>query len=146
MKKFLTCGLLAAVFLLHSSFDKKGGDVFQIFWNGKQMHQQFVHASTEVKSLQLPAFGANDRLEIQYSHCGINGTAREIILRGEKNETLKTFRYADNGSSVTKMLVTGKNIGAVKPGKMHLYYRSKELPKEKLLAIIQTYEAVHAKR
>lgn len=148
MKKLITSVVLLFVFLFHSSYrDKKGGDMFQIFWNGKQVLQQFVHISKETKTLQLSTFGEKDQLQVLYSHCGTSGKSREIIFRSEKNEALHAFQFQNHQDPNSRMAISGKAFGKVQPGKMYMYYRSKEIPTEKLLAIIYLSNgALHASR
>lgn len=62
-----------------SSFDNpRGGDTLEIYLNGKQVHQQFVHADNSTKALHLSAFTDNDKIDVMYSHCGKAGTGRVL--------------------------------------------------------------------
>src|SRR4051812_34005539 len=80
---------------LFSFTTDRGGDVFEIYLNGKQVHRQFVHVDKSVKTLQFDAFNANDKIEVFYSHCGRPGTKRVLTFRNEKNELIKELKYPD---------------------------------------------------
>ena len=147
MKKYVF--LLAALFFSFSLFsftDKKGGDVFEVYLNGKQVHQQFVHADKSAKNIHLTSFRDNDKIEIFYSHCGQTGKNRTLTIRNEKNEVVKVFRFADDGNR-SRMAFSRKDIGKLRLSTMNLYYSSIELPTAKMLASIQwTAEQSVAKR
>jgi hypothetical protein len=140
MKKYsvlstIMCVTIAVLSFSFFSFtDKKGGDVFEIYLNGKQIHQQFVHADNSTKTLQLSAINANDKIEVFYSHCGLTGKNRVLIVRNEKNELIKEFKFADVNSKRSLMSFYWKDVSKNKAAKLNLYYSSKELPESKLLA------------
>ncbi len=122
------------------SFDGKGGgDTLEIYLNGKQVLQQFVHADNSVKTLQLTAASGNDKVEVYYSHCGVAGKNRTITIRDEKNKLLKEFKFADVKVNRSAMSFNLKDIADFQKGKitkLNLYYSSKEIPGGKLLAAI----------
>jgi len=142
MKKYSVSSvvLLLALSVLSSTFfsftPKKGGDVFEIYLNGKQIHQQFVHADKSAKTLQLPAVSSNDKIEVFYSHCGIVGKSRVLTVRNEKNELIREFKFADADGKRSYMSFYWKDISASKnkSAKISLYYSSKEIPAGKMLA------------
>ena len=144
MKKyyvFLVVFSLALLCTASFSFTgKKGGDVFEIYLNGKQMLQQFVHADKSVKTLQLTSTNENDKIEVFYSHCGVMGKSRVLTIRNEKNELVKEIRFTDVAANRSLMGFYRKDIPASKTGRMNLYYSSKELPTAKLLATISWKE------
>jgi hypothetical protein len=113
-----------------------GGDVFEIYLNGKQLHQQFVHIDNSVKSIQLSSFNESDKLEVFYSHCGVMGTNRVLSLRNEQNEVVKEFKYGNTTSKRSLMVINRKDIGKMNDNKVKLFYRSSELQAGKQLATI----------
>lgn len=144
MKRFKFLSLLLALpalcFGLFSISAKKGGDVFEIYLNGKQVHRQFVHVDNSVKTLQLQAFGDNDRIEVLYSHCGQVGTNRVLTLRNGKNELVKKIKFPDVSNNPSMMGFSPRDIANNGNVKLNLYYASKELPDGKLLATIRWNE------
>ena len=143
MKKYAVFSMvLSLVFLAIASFsfkDKKGGDIFEVYLNGKQMLQQFVLVDKSVKTLQLTSTSENDKIEVFYSHCGHTGKSRVLTIRNEKNELIKEIKFADVANR-SLMGFYRKDIPKNKSGKMNLYYSSKELPTAKLLATISWKE------
>jgi len=137
MKKYaVLCFLLAATTLFFSFSAKRGGDVFEIYLNGKKMLQQFTHVDRSVKTLTLAPSSENDRIEVLYSHCGHPGTARTITLRNERNEVVKKMIFGEGKDKRSLMGFYRKDIAKDKMARVSLYYSSKELPEGKLLAIL----------
>ena len=124
-----------------SSFSgKMGGDSFEIYINKKLVVQQFVSQSSAVKSFQLDASNANSEIDIYYRHCGQTGKSRNIIVKDGENHLLKEWHFSDASGSNTSMTCRVKdllNFGKIKGiSKLNLYYSSKEMPKERLLAAV----------
>ena len=132
--------LLPVIFFLSTLFfaftDKKGGDVFQLFLNEKQVHQQFVRADNSVKKLHLSSVNGNDNIGVMYSHCGYAGKGRVITLRNEKEEVIRTLKFPDVANNQARMNFSIKELMKFKSNTMRLYYSSKELSTAKLLATI----------
>ena len=120
------------------SFTKKGGgDVLEIYLNGKQVLQQFIHADNSVKTLKLTTVTNNDKVDVYYSHCGVTGKNRTITVKDEKNKLLKEFKFKDVNTRSAMSFNLKDVAGAQKNGaKLNLYYSSKEIPGGKLLAAI----------
>ncbi len=123
---------------LFSFAGKGGGDVLEIYLNGKQVFQQFVHAENSVKTLKLTAATNTDKVDVYYSHCGVTGKNRIITVKDEKNKLIKEFKFKDVNTNRSAMSFNLKDVnGAQKNGtKLNLYYSSKEIPGGKLLAAI----------
>jgi hypothetical protein len=138
MKKLLAlCFALGLCTTLLSFSSKRGGDIIEIYFNGKQVLQQFVHLNKGPQTLQLRSLAPNDRIDVLYSHCGQTGTNRVLAIRNEKNELIKELKFANNNSKRFLMSFSGKDIPKNKAGqKMKLYYSSKELPEGKMLAVV----------
>ena len=140
MKKYpvFFAGLLAVFALAILSFGKKGGDVFEIYLNGNQVHQQFVHMDKSTKTLHLTPLSGNDKFDVYYSHCGTSGKARVLTIRNEKNELIKELKFADAKEGKSLMSFYWRDITSqkIKAEKFNLIYSSKELPEGKALATI----------
>ena len=141
MKKYAALcfgfGLLA---LLLSFSVKPGGDVFEIYFNGKQVLQQFVHVSKGTKTLQLASLNENDKIDVVYSHCGRSGSNRTLVIKNAKEEVIKELKFADGSSNRSVMSFYRKDIPVNKNSETKLYYYSKELPEGRLLANVQWSE------
>lgn len=137
MKKHVFSCLMLAFFCGIFSFSgKKGGDMFAIFLNGKQVHQQFVHADKSVKTLTFRSLQPSDKIEVLYSHCGHAGTNRVLAIRDAKNNLLKKFSFGDGETNMSRMGFYQKDVAAANEGKVSLFYSSTELPEGRLLATI----------
>ena len=136
MKKLVALFVLLALCTVFFSFSKKGGDVFAIYLNGKQVHQQFVHVDKSVKTLSLHSLSDKDKIEVFYSHCGHPGKNRVISIRNEKNEVLKKLLFGDGKDKLDRMGFYQKDIPKAKAEKIQLFYSADELPEGRLLATI----------
>lgn len=147
---FLPILLLALPVLctvLFSFSGNSGGDVFEIYLNGKQVLQQFVYMDKSAKTLQLQTSGDNDKIEVFYSHCGVMGKNRVLTLRNEKNELIKELKFRDVNNNRSLMGFYRRDVTNNMNTVLNLYYSSKELPAGKLLATIHWNEQkVIAKR
>ena len=121
---------------LFSFSNKRGGDVFEIYLNGKQVHQQFVHIDKSVKTIYLASLSDNDKIDVYYSHCGYAGKARVITIRNEKNEVIKKMEFGDGEGKRSPMSFYRKDIAKTKSARVTISYSSKELPEGKLLATV----------
>jgi hypothetical protein len=141
-------GLLAMSLLLFSFSTGKGGDSFQIYLNGKMVMDQAVYMEKSVKNLQINSTSVNDKLDIYYSHCGHTGTDRSITVKDEKNNALKTWKFADTKAK-SAMTIMVKDINAVlknKESKFNLVYSSKEMPSGKSLAVVNLSSSSFARK
>lgn len=133
--------LIALSAFLFSFSEKIGGDSYTIYLNDKLLLQEYVHGAKGVKSISLAESSSNDVLNVNYSHCGKIGVARNIVIKDAQQKVLKTWNFADvsgnalptMGFRVKEILVLQKNKGS----KLNLVYSSKELPNGKLLAVIE---------
>jgi len=141
-------GLLATSFLFFSFAGSKGGEVIQIFLNGKLVMEQYVSMEKTVRTLQLGSGSANDKLDIYYSHCGRTGTDRTIAVKDEKNNVLKTWKFANakEKSGMTIIVKDILNLQKNKETKFNLVYTSQELPAGKTIALIDLGNKSFAKR
>jgi hypothetical protein len=127
--------LVASLF----SFSKKmGGDIFEVYVNGKLVVQQYVAVATGVQNIQLGQSFSNDKVEVYYSHCGHMGKGRKITIKNEQNQVLKQWQFADNEAK-SRMACQVKDILALQKNKntrLNLFYSSAEIPQGRLLVTI----------
>ena len=136
--KFITlCVLCLSLFSFSS---KMGGDSFEIYLNSKRILQQFVSHSSTVTSFQLDQRNSNEQMDVYYRHCGQVGTDRDIQVKDAQNHLLKEWHFADVTDSRAPMSFKVNDILNLQkknnPGKVNLYYSSKQLPGGRLLASI----------
>jgi hypothetical protein len=138
MKTFTKIVLLLATCTALFSFALlPGGDHYEVYLDDKRMLNEFVHAQKEVPSLNLDA-RTGQRISIQYSHCGVVGTARHISIKDPQNKLLKEWHFTDAAGAKSPMVCLVKDIVALRKGNasLNLYYSSKEMPNGKLLATL----------
>lgn len=130
--KLLT--LVAVCATLFSFSGKIGGESFEIFLNGKLMIQQFQYQKEKVvASLVLDPQAEQDEVKVTYNNCGQVDSDRMLTIRDEQNKAVKVWHFANAAAMTWKV----KEISTLnKKGKLNLYYSSKELPKERLLAAV----------
>jgi hypothetical protein len=132
--------IISSCVLLSSFSDKKGGDKFEIYVNGRLVMEQFVTTAKTIQTLDLGKNAPNQNIDVYYSHCGKTGTGRSITIRNARNQVLKQWQFADVNSR-SAMSCHVKDILALQKNKdanLNLYYSSKELPEGRLLAVIKT--------
>jgi hypothetical protein len=143
MKKILKqtaviTGLLMTFSMLLFSFNTpNGGDSFTIHLNNKLVLQQYMHGDKAVKSISLDATNYNDELRVSFSHCGVVGKSRVLIIKDQNDKVLKQWRYEDSkGSMICKV----KDILSVDKGNttLSLFYSSAEMSKEQILVSFAT--------
>jgi hypothetical protein len=139
--------LLGVFFTTMLSFSTKwGGEGFEIYLNNKLVLQQFGNQLNSTQSIQLDPVSADSRLSVKYFHCGRIGTSRAISIRDGQNKILKEWKFADVSAAsitITDPSMVCKvadilNLGKNSSGKLNLFYTSKELPKGRVLAFINT--------
>ena len=131
--------LIALCAILFSFSSRPGAHSFEIYVNNKLVLQHYVNDKKEVPSLPLNQDADQDQLSINYSHCGQIGTARNIIIKDEQNKVLKEWHFADAAAGVkSPMKCKVKDIVALgnSHNTLNLFYSSKELSKDQLLASI----------
>lgn len=129
-------GLLAAAMMLFSFSSPKGGDMFEVYLNGNKLVQQFVHVDNSVKTLQVNVTSANDKIDVYYSHCGQTGKERYLTITDGDNRSLHVWKF-DEGNAA--MSFTIKDVVAFLKNnetKFGIFYSSQQLPKGRLLAMI----------
>jgi hypothetical protein len=139
MKRTILIGLMAVSVMLFSFTMPRGGDSFQVYFNGKLMLQQFVHADKSVKSLQLNPVSENDKIDVYYSHCGAVGKNRFLTIKDENDNPVHVWEFPDASNGNGAMSFTVKQVWAVlknKAASFSISYSSKELPNGKPLAMI----------
>lgn len=142
MKSIITKALLlvfgaAALCSFSPSF---GGEGFEIFLNGKVILQQFGKDLNTVKTLQLDAATANDKLAIRYHHCGKVGKNRVVTIKDGQDNMLKQWRFTDVDTPVGEMSCYISDIPALKKSNsvLKIFYSSTELPNGRQLATLVT--------
>ena len=114
-----------------------GGDHFAIYLNKKLVAEQFVARATSVLNLQLNKANYNDEITVYYSHCGVVGKGRSIMLKNDKGNLLKEWKFND-AKNAGAMTIPAKEILDLKKsyGTLNLYYAAEELPKGRMLAAV----------
>jgi hypothetical protein len=132
--------------LLSFSTAPAGGEGFEIYLNNKVVLQQFGNSMDKIKTVGLEQASPDDQLAIVYYHCGKQGKNRVLIIKDEKENTLKKWNFKDEGARMTCKV---KDILGLEKGNrsvLKLYYSSSELPDGRQLASISTGTKGVAKR
>ncbi len=140
--KPLTLVLLCAGSLSFAAF--AGGDSYEIYLNNKLIQKQYVHdPSFALMNLQLDKANVNDNLVVRYSHCGVTGKGRSIVIKDGQDNILKEWKFADATGSDVSMSIPVKEILDLQKNNSNTsfslyYFSSQMLPKGRMLASIQT--------
>jgi hypothetical protein len=119
-----------------------GGDVYTIYLNDKLVLKEYVaQAKSGIIPLVLENAKPTDNLVVFYSHCGTTGKGRSIVIKDEKNNTLKEWKFEDAAAS-TGMTIPMKEILALEKSNANAtltmyYFSSQLLPGGRMLASIQ---------
>ena len=135
--------LLTTMMACLQSFTAKAGvDSYEIYLNNKLILRQAVNKPFTLHSLQLDKANKDDQLVIYYSHCGAIGTDRSIVIKDDKGNTIKEWKFADASGSdnkgmtipVKELLQLEKNYSQTN---LNIVYFSQQLPKGRALSVIQ---------
>jgi hypothetical protein len=121
-----------------------GLDSYTIYLNDKLLLQQTVNQPLSLRVLELSKARENDQLHINYNHCTIKGgagTARSIVLKDRKGDTVKKWTFADATGSDLKMTIAVKELLALEKAhagqELSLHYTARELPKGEMLSMLR---------
>lgn len=133
--------LLLLTIMMAGAFSFKsfaGGDAYEIYLNNKLVCRQQYKLSVGSKDLHLGKLNANDRLVIKYSHCGEIGKSRSIVVKDEKNNIIKEWKFTDTDNNQSVMSIPVKELLALttKDVSLKLCYSAKQLPEGRVLAAI----------
>lgn len=134
-KPLIVTAMLAGLFSF-TAF--AGGDVYEIYLNDKLVCKETHKTLTGSKELRLDKLNANDRLVIRYSHCGEVGRNRSIVIKDEKNNIIKEWKFTD-GQNASVMQIPVKELLALKASNtaLKLYYSAQQMPEGKMLTAIK---------
>ena len=135
-KSFILTALLTSLFSF-TSF--AGGDVYEIYLNDKLVCQASYKQFTGSKELHLGKLNANDRLVIKYSHCGVTGQDRSIVVKDENDNIIKEWKFIDAKNNQSAMQIPVKELLDLnaKNGSIRLFYSAKQMPEGRMLTAIK---------
>lgn len=125
---------------LFSFSEAPGAHSFEISLNNNVVLQGYINDKKEVPTLSLNQEADRDQLSVNYNHCGQMGTARSIIIKDGSDKVLKVWNFDDDTPGVkNRMTCKVKDIVGLSNGNnsLNLFYSSKELTKDQILASIQ---------
>lgn len=135
-KAILPAALIACCFTLLSF--TLGGDSYSVYLNSKLIFTTYVHSKAPAwKPVELSNDNSNDQLTVEYNHCGVVGTSRKILLKDEKDNLVKEWKFSDQSGKVMRIEV--KDILQIKnaPAHLKLYYVSgRYLPEGRMLTTL----------
>jgi len=134
-KPLIATTMLAGLFSL-TAF--AGGDVYEIYLNDKLVCRETYKTVSGSKELHLDKLNANDKLVIKYSHCGAVGKNRSIVIKDEKNNIIKEWKFTD-GQNSSVMQIPVKELLSLKANNtsLKLYYSAQQMPEGKMLTAIK---------
>ena len=135
-RSFILTALLAS---LVSFTGFAGGDVYEIYLNNKLVCRESYKQLTGSKELHLDKLNANDRLVIKYSHCGVTGQNRSIVVKDENDNIIKEWKFADTKNNQSAMQIPVKELLDLnaKNGSIRLFYSAKQMPEGRMLTAIK---------
>ena len=105
--KYIVASLFAFIFFstnITTALAFAGGDHYEIYLNKKLVTKQFVTQSATALNLQLDKSNYNDEVTIYYSHCGVMGKERSLVLKDSKGKVLKEWKF-DDGKNTAAMTI-----------------------------------------
>jgi hypothetical protein len=126
-----------------------GGDSYSVYLNNKLVFTQWVtQPAISLKKVQLGPENYHDMLMISYSHCGVVGKGRSIVIKDEQNNILKEWKFQDPTGSEKLMSIPAKEILDLKKNNSTLelfYFSAQQLPKGRMLALLSVEKKGNAK-
>ncbi len=132
--KSLALSAMSLMMFCFSAF--AGGEHFQVYLNKKLVLVKHISEPISVMNL-LDKTAASDEIVIHYSHCGTQGKDRKVALKDQRGSVVKEWSFSDTREG---MAIPAKEIAALqkKYGQLTLSYSSKELPKGRALASLNS--------
>ena len=142
LKPILVLLLTTMMACLQSFTAKAGGEGFEIYLNNKLLLWQAVNKPFTLHSLQLDKANKDDQLVIYYHHCGSTGTDRSLVIKDDKGNTIKEWKFADaSGSNNKGMTIPVKELLQLEKNysqtNLNIVYFSQQLPKGRALSAVQ---------
>jgi hypothetical protein len=131
--------LLTSMFLGVFSFTSfAGGDTYEIYLNDKLICKQQYKTLTGSTEFHLGKLNTNDRLVIKYNHCGEVGKNRSVIIKDEKGNIIKEWKFTNAQNKESVMVIPVKELLALqtKEASIKLFYSAIQLPEGRMLAAI----------
>ena len=133
--------LIALVSVTAPLAARDGGEMFEIYLNGKLLVRQYNPQSFTLQSLNLTEANVNDKLVIYYNHCGHPGKSRTIAIVDKAGNVLKKYNFGDGNSVQDGMSIPVKEFLALEKNnqgmQLAIHYTAKELPKGLTLSAVQ---------
>jgi hypothetical protein len=126
--------LIIIVALLSSFLIRPGGDHFQVYLNNKLVIEEHIYGRT--KNVPLKLTESTGELKVDYSHCGVTGTARTLSLKDENNKVLQEWKFIDvNPKMKDPMMVSVAQLYEFRSiSGATLVYRARELNTDVVIA------------
>ncbi len=138
-QKLMKLAILTTVFSGLLSFAcLAGGDVYEIYLNDKLVYKQEYKQVSGSNNLHLGDLNMNDKLVIKYSHCGVTGQDRSIVIKDENGKIIKEWKFTEAKNNQSVMVIPVKELLDLKAktASLKLYYAAKQLPEGRMLASI----------
>lgn len=132
--KALALSVLALTLSYFSAF--AGGEHFRVYLNNKLVLVKHISEPISVMSL-LDKTNSAVQVVIHYSHCGQIGKNRHVSLKNNEGSVVKEWVFTDGQEG---MAIPAREIAALqkKYGELTLTYSSRELPKGRALASLNS--------
>lgn len=140
---------ITLVVVLSSFTVRLGGESYTIHLNNKLVAEHYLTSKAVTPSITLYQSGSNDELSIYYNECGRIGTERKLTIKDDNNQVLKTWDFANASGEHTPMICKVKDILELKQkgdNSVRLFYTSKEVTSERLIATLVLTNADTAKK
>ena len=134
--------MIGVLLLIVGNINAGGGDSYTIYLNDQLILKQYVgQTKTGIIPLVLENAKPTDKMVVFYSHCGTTGKGRSIVIRDEKNNTLKEWKFEDATAS-GGMTISVKDIIDLEKSNANstltmYYFSSQLLPGGRMLASIK---------
>jgi len=128
--------LLLTAFFFQAFSNPSGGDYYKVLLNNKLITEQFLHKPYTVKALSLASTNNNDQLTFYYSHCGIAGKQRTILLKTSSGKVLGKWNFTDSKTIEIQLPVKDVMKASDKANSASVIYASKEIPGGKELLTV----------
>jgi hypothetical protein len=140
-KTLLVLLLTTTMACLQSFTAKAGGEGFEIYLNNKLILWQPVGKPFTLHNLQLDKTNKDDQLEIRYHHCGYTGKDRTIVIKDDKGNTIKEWKFADASGANKGMTIPVKELLQLEKNysssNLNIVYYAQQLPKGRAISAIR---------
>jgi hypothetical protein len=123
---------------------KAGADGIEVYLNNKLILKQYLTRPLDLKAIPLDKSNIKDKLVFYFTQCNVIGKTakgRSIVVRDEKGNKLKEWKFDDAKDSSPAMVIEVKDLLQLENGpgdkNLSLYYTAEGHPEAQIITSLK---------